>query len=149
MYSYEPVPCCKILSNTTLLNEYEEEGKSSLLPKILPDWSMYQALEDLGILTFMGAKDSEGTIVGFVSILVTSMPHYSKLSATVESLFVRKQYRKFGTAKRLLDEAMEVAKSKGATILFMSAIKGGVLERFLPLRGLTPTHTTYIKVLDE
>ncbi len=145
-YKYVEVPASVLLKQEHLLQEYSKESKSSLVPTINPDYTMYTKLESLGMLNCI-ATVSNNSIVGFIVLLTTVMPHYSQLSTTVESFFVHKDHRKFGTGKRLIDMAETIAKSKGSSVMFMSAPEGSRLEKATKLFGFKQTHKLYIKSL--
>ena len=128
----------------SLLREYSDESRGALVPVVKTDIVLYKTLEDLGILDLIVVYDDE-VIVGFISLMTTVMPHYSEKASTVESIFVLKEHRKFGTGKILVNKAESIAKSKSAKVMFMSAPKDGVLSKVVGTYGFTETNTTYTK----
>ena len=128
----------------SLLQEYSDESKGVLVPVVKTDIVLYKTLEDLGILDLIVMYNDE-TIVGFISLMTTVMPHYSEKASTVESIFVLKEHRKFGTGKVLISKAESIAKDKDAKAMFMSAPKDGVLSKVIGTYGFTETNTVYTK----
>jgi GNAT superfamily N-acetyltransferase len=88
---------------------------------------MYQVMEDSGLMKCFGLYDGP-RVVGFASVLTSVLPHYGKLVATVESIFVDAEYRGgFGSAQ--LIRAIEAfAGASGCVVILYSAPAGGALE---------------------
>ena len=146
-YIYKQVSAVDIINEKELLNEYSISSKSSLMPTHIPDKDMYIELEKKGLLKSF-AVYNENKMIGFITCIMTVMPHYSEMCATIESLFVSKEHRKFGTAKRLLGIAEQEAKDNECVAMFMSAPIGGRLELATKGLGFTPTHITYTKKIE-
>lgn len=143
---YKHVPGCMIIKEAELLHNYALESKSNKVPTINPDIAMYDMLESKGMLECIGVYDNE-ILVGFITILITTMPHYATVAGTVESFYVSPEYRKFGTGKKLLCFAENAVKARGGTTLFMSAPIGSRLEVAAKFFGFSETHKSYIKDL--
>ncbi len=103
-----------------LLEEYSAEcGNSSIgVPTI--QLEMYRAMEAQGNFIVICAFDGE-TLVGFVNIVIATLPHYGKLMAATESFFVSKDFRAGGAGSMLLKEAECVATERGAKAILVSA----------------------------
>lgn len=90
-------------------------------------------MDEAGVLTAFCVW-VDGTIVGFASILMTTLPHYGAKVATVESLFVRKAYRSAGAGRDLMTVVESAAATNGCKAIFYSAPAGGQLEAVLGKR---------------
>ena len=127
-----------------LLEEYANESRNSLMPSVKPDISLYKNMEKSGILDCIAVYDGF-TIVGLISAATVNIPHYNELSTSIESFFVMKEYRKHGTAKKMLAMIEELANDRGSNILFMSAPIGSNLSKASRLMGMKPINTHYCK----
>lgn len=150
MYEIRRVTVEEFLSNDNLdyiFGMYAKESKGVLVPQVKPDFNLYLSLENVGMLDVIAAY--KGTVlVGFMVLITNTLPHYSEKATTVESQFVLKENRKYGTGKKLLDYAVQVAKDNGATVMFMSAPIGGVLNRVAESFGFTSTNIVYTRKIN-
>lgn len=113
-----------------LLDEYADESANNDMPRPNARAEAYLSLESTGMLhTFLAEKDRN--IIGFITLLVTVMPHYGVPMAVTESFFVQKEHRKSGAGLRLLGSAEEYAESVGAFGMLISAPYDGVLSQVL------------------
>ena len=129
-----------------MLVEYSLEAKNKDLPPHKPNMAAYEQMERMGILHAFAAY-SDGVMVGFVTLLITVMPHYDTRLATTESFFVADGHRKGGTAKKLLDAAEAYAKLDGVSSFFVSAPVGGRLAQALPMMGYRETNRVFFRSL--
>ena len=113
--------------SSELLEEYADECSIPLIGEISPQPQIYAALEQSGVLRCFGAFD-RGKLVGFVTVLLTVLPHYGKKVATVESLFARRG------GSELIEAAELCAKYAGCTAILYSAPAGGRLEKLLSMK---------------
>ena len=130
-----------------LLNEYAAESSIGEMPPFNPNWDLYRHLEKAQCLYAMGAfLDDE--LVGFSSMLITQNPHYSVNIATVESLFVRDQYRASGLGLKLIYDMRRVAKERGAAVLFASAPGHSQLARVFQAMGWENSNQVFVRGLN-
>lgn len=130
-----------------LVDEYADESAIKGMPEKNPDSNAYQTMERLGMQHFFAAYDDE-TLVGFVTVLVTPVPHYSCKMGSTESFFVAKEYRKTGLGLRLLREAEACAIEHGAAGFFVSAPSGGRLADVMPrIKGYRETNRVFFRSL--
>lgn len=125
-----------------LVDAYAAESAVHAFAGGAPAIAMYQGLEAAGMLHSIVAR-RDGVLVGFAGVLITMLPHFGKLSATTESLFVLQQHRRGGAGLALIREARALAREHGAAGLFVSAPAGGVLARVLPGLGFTKTNEVF------
>ena len=127
--------------SSALMTEYADECRTCGMPEIDPDIDMYNAMENAGLLSIYGAFDGE-RLCGFMVLLVTRVPHYSKFIGTIESIFVAKDDRAGGHGMALLNHAKQLIKESEAVGLFVSAPAVGVFDKVL--QGLDGKHTNNI-----
>lgn len=129
-----------------LFAEYAVESSIAGLGQINVQMDTYRRMEHLNALhTFAAHRGNE--MVGFLSFLVSVLPHYGALTATCESFFVAKSARAGGTGLRLLKAAENHAKALGAVGLLVSAPAGGSLAQVLPRTGYQHTNQVFFKGL--
>ena len=127
-----------------LVEQYEAEaGRNPDLAGSPPDRERYLALEGIGMIACVAAM-CDGVLIGVCALLITPLTHYqSRVIATVESIFLLDEHRKGGAGLELLRVAKEIALEAGAAGVYISAPKGGRLERILPRIGFTATNTIF------
>jgi len=131
---------------TALLDEYAEESAISGMPAPNCQTEMYRTLEGLGVFHVLASfKDDEMT--GFLSLMVSVLPHYGVPVATTESFFVAKAHRKGGAGLRLLRGGERVAKSLGAVGLLVSTPFGGKLSKIMPRVGYRESNRVFFRSL--
>lgn len=130
-----------------LVDEYAEESSIAGMPEKNVDDAAYRSMEQLGMLHAFAAYDDE-KLVGFISVLVAPIPHYSAKIGSTESFFVAKEYRKTGLGLRLLRIAEKAAKESGAVGFFVSAPYGGRLADVMPrIAGYSETNRVFFRSL--
>lgn len=130
-----------------LCAEYAQESAIEGLGPYQIQVESYRAMEAAGILHMVGAFDDDNTLVGFLSMLLTVLPHFGACTATSESFFVAAAYRRGGTGLKLLRTAQERAVELGAMGFFISAPIGGRLDLVLPGMGYKPSSHVFFKRL--
>lgn len=117
-----------------LIAEYAAECSIPAIGGINPQPQIYKALEEAGIFQVFGAYAGE-KLVGFASVLTSTLPHYGKKVATMESLFASKDHRSGGLGTLLLSHVENYAQASGCPAIFYSALIGSRLEKLLSLRS--------------
>lgn len=130
-----------------LINEYSEYAIEGM-PEPLVKMETYRVLERAGLQFVFGAFLGN-TLVGFMSVLVSCIPHYGIIGTYSESLFVAKEHRKTGAGLKLIHAAESMAKNAGAPGLIISAPTHGILAEVLPEIGYTDTHHLFFRRLDN
>lgn len=117
-----------------LAQDYANESKIEEMPSHNLNHEVYRNMERHGMYHCFGAF-ADDQLVGLVTVLITMVPHYSVLIASVESLYVDDAHRKGGTGLKLIKQAESCAKELGAINLFVSAPMGGRLIQVMPRIG--------------
>lgn len=141
------IPFCeveKINNFEDLLDEYGSESAIHGLPHPKAKNDSYRKLDKSGMFHVFCAFHEE-KLVGFISVLLSILNHYSEAVAIVESYFVGSEYRDTGAGTALRIKAEEFSKENGAWGLLLSAPSGGVLEKVLPKTGYTQTNAVFFK----
>ena len=132
-----------------LIAAYADEAALVGMPAPNPDYATYAKLDQLDTFVVLGAF-LQGKLVGFISMYVVQLPHYSELVATTESFFVDSQYRKTNAGHLLRSRARMEAQQRGAIGIFFSAAIGGKLERILAAsKDCNRTHSTFFERFGE
>jgi hypothetical protein len=127
-----------------MLAEYAQESAIDGLGDANPQRETYQMLEDRGVMFCFGAYKS-GELIGFVSVLLSVLPHFGELVATLESYFVMSEHRTSRAGLGLLRKAELFAKEKGAVGLLVSAPIDGRLDRIMSGLDYSPTNRVHFK----
>lgn len=131
----------------SLLLAYAEECGNDAIGTPQPQVDMYRELVESGRLVVLGAFNDD-LLVGFVSIAFSVLPHYGKLVAATESMFVDKAYRSSGAGINLLRAAEDEAKYIGAVALIVSANVGSQLAALLEAKkSYVETNRIFTKCL--
>ena len=131
----------------SLRAEYAAECSPEGLPPPTTDMETYRVIERGGFLRAYGAF-REGVLVGFAMVLTSVIPHYGRVLAVTESLFVARAHRKTGAGVKLLRAAERHAREVGSPGLMVSAPSGGVLASVLPSVGYRETNRAFLKRFD-
>ena len=128
-----------------LIREYAiESALDEFADTAAPQWDTYQALMDQGTLIALGAFDDDA-LVGFITAMVTVLPHFGVRMVCTESYFVAAASRHTGAGLALLREAQVVAQAVDAYGLLVSAPEGSRLARVLSGTDFKPTHRVFFK----
>ena len=132
----EPVSVSEFFAHDvhSLIDEYRIECANDAFGSAQPSRSYYESLEKQGMLYPAVAKTNKGKVVGFVVIDVYAVPHFEgKTMATIESIFLSREYRKGRAGIALIHWAQQTALSNGAVGVYISAPVGSRLEKLASL----------------
>lgn len=140
------VPIQELLENNKeLLNKYFTEGHN-LVTAYNINKEAYYAMENANLLdTLVVIEDAK--IVGFVVATTTINPNYGDLQSTIMAIFVDKEYRKYGTAKKLIANMEDTVQAKGSKLLTISSPKDSHFNSYLSALGYKHINNFYGKVL--
>lgn len=130
------------------MSEYADECQISGLPRCKYDGSTYYLLENLNVVHFAAAFVN-GVLVGFSSLIVTRMPHYSQVLAVTESIFVSKEHRGSGAGMMLIREMEFIARDMSAIGILVSAPTGGRLNALMPNIGYSHTNEVFLRQFND
>jgi len=142
--SYQDI--LKTHTTADLLSEYAAECQ---VPTLNPQEHMYEVLERCGALGCFGAY-VEGSLIGFISILVSVQPHSGLSTGSIESVFVSERFRSSGAGDLLLTAAEMFCREQGCiSILFLARVDSA-LARVLSRRpGFRRTHEGFTRWLND
>lgn len=103
-------------------------------------------MEEVGILHVLGAF-RDGKLCGFLSMLISVLPHYGVPVAATESYFVALEHRKSGAGLMLLREAERHATERGAVALLVTAANHSKLADVLSRTGYRESHRLFFRSL--
>jgi GNAT superfamily N-acetyltransferase len=128
-----------------LVSEYAHEVRIADMPWPRVEWPIYQGLERAGALHVFAARNDDGTLIGFVVMIVSMMPEYGVRLACTEAFFVAQASRGSGAGLQLLMAADAKAREVKAPGLAVSAPLGGKLAEVLPKCGFREIGRTFFK----
>lgn len=134
------------IKDSGLTAEYAAECAIAELPPPNMQIDQYNAMDAAGIIYPLGAY-FEGTLIGFITIICSVLPHYGVKVAVSESFFVGKQWRKSGAGHKLREAAEKYAAESGCIGVLLSAPVGGDLSKILPRVGYRETSLVFFKCL--
>ena len=129
-----------------LLSEYGAEAAIDGLGQPEAQLDTYHLMETLGVLHIVGAFKGD-TLIGFLIMVVSTLPHYGVRIASTESFFVASAYRKTGAGLKLLHAAEDLAADMNASGFFVSAGIRSRLEQIMPAIGYRETNRIFFKAL--
>lgn len=129
-----------------LLVEYAAESANDEIGPASPQIDTYRAMEAAGVMRALTAR-VDGRLVGFLFLLVPTLPHFGKVVGVVESYFVASAYRSTGAGMRLRTAAEDLAREAGAVGVLISAPSEGRLTQIMPRSGYRETNRVFFKGL--
>lgn len=127
-----------------LLSEYADECAMEGLPPPSAKMDSYDKLEKIGILHPYRATH-EGVLIGFITVLIPTLPHYGVCVAVSESFFVTKARRHTGAGMKLLHCAENLTVELKSPGLLVSAPYASILESVLPHCGYRQVSSVFFK----
>jgi hypothetical protein len=129
-----------------LCAEYARESAIAELGEPTMNLVTYRAMEAAGFLHSVIALQGD-TMVGFLTLILSELPHFSQRTASVESFFVTNSARSGGAGIRLRQQAELIAQEHGAVAIMLSAPEGSRLDAVLPRSGYRKTNHVYFRSL--
>lgn len=129
-----------------LFEEYYRDGSVGLTQGYCVNKELFYLLDSLGIIDCVGVYHNN-ILVGFIIASTSESPHYNMLITTVTSIFILKEHRKSGSAKKMLALIEDIAKARGSKLVIVSAPKGSALHKYAPMIGYKESHMLCSKVL--
>jgi GNAT superfamily N-acetyltransferase len=117
-----------------LFAEYEAECANPELAPINPQADLYSAMEASGGLQAFGIYE-DCVLVGFLTVLVWTVPHYGKRIGSNADIFLASGHRMSGTGAKMIALAEEFAKSKGAVSFQWTVPVGSRFSRLLAINA--------------
>lgn len=140
------VPIQELLENNKeLLKKYFIEGHN-LVTSYNINKEAYYNMEKANLLDTL-VIINEAKVVGFIVATTTINPNYGDLQSTIMAIFVDKPYRKYGTAKGLINKMETVVKAKGSKLLTISSPLNSHFNTYLSTLGYKHINNFYGKVL--
>ncbi len=127
-----------------LLAKYGEECAIAGMPPPSAKLEIYKKIEQSGLLHVFAAFEDE-VLIGFITVLLSELPHYGVNTGITESFFVAKEQRKTGAGLALLHAAEKLAETYGSPGLLVSAPWGGVLADVLPRCGYEVSNVVFFR----
>lgn len=125
-----------------LLDEYIEETANPIIGKAEAQIERWREAAADGRLKCIGAFDGD-EIAGMILLLVSPSAHYAFPMVAVESIYLRKPWRKGLNGLRMLNLAKRVVRELGSPGFVFMAPPGSTLEKICERLGAANTHKAY------
>lgn len=125
-----------------LCDEYIEECSDAAIGAPCVQKARYQELELQGVLRCIGVFDGD-SLAGLSVLTVNQSQHYSFPLIGIDSIYLRKPWRRGRTGLDLLGSIKAVAKKEGAIGVPIMAPKRSKLEKLCERLGLAQTHSAF------
>jgi GNAT superfamily N-acetyltransferase len=129
----KPVGYAEILDAPNAQELFRAYADECSIPEIgspNPQASMYDLLEASGAMHTFALYEAD-EIVGFASVLISTLPHYGQKVATLESIYVAPEHRAGASGKALMLCVEQFADVQGCAAVLYSAPTGSRLEKLL------------------
>ncbi len=133
-------------NSEALFKAYFSEGSRGLLPEPNVNKEIFYNMEQADLLDCFGVFD-RNKLVGFIIASTTIMPHYNCLGTTIMSIYIDKDYRKFGTAKGLIRRVELCAISRFSKSVMLSSPIDSKFGKFSNSLGYRKLNEFYGKAL--
>lgn len=120
-----------------LINEYTTEAATQVTPNAKPDSERYRLMTELGAIRMIGAFDGD-KVVGLAGVVVAkTQMHSTAPICSIESFYLRKNWRKGPAGLQLLNGAKAIAKDAGAPGLLITTPKDSIFNALLGALGMS------------
>jgi hypothetical protein len=154
MLEIKPVSYSEILDDARGQELIRAYAASCIVPDAEPQRQLYEAMEKAGIIHAFGAYvRSDGLtaplLVGFASVICSTMPHDGHLVATLGEMFIDLPYRSTDAEDLLLSAVEKVAVYTGCRcIICLARTDSKYSKRLSQREGFNQTHSQYTKWLN-
>lgn len=112
------------------------------------DIDAYMSLEDSGVLKVITARDDNGTLVGYCSMLIMPHLHYKNdIFAFNDGIYISPRYRNGFVGIRLLKESERVMKDNGVSVMTVHVKPTKDFSPVLKRIGFSEFETVYSKYI--
>ena len=147
-FAIEPLADCSGEIAGLWQRHYDEMGEDKPDVPFAPDWQRYVALQEMGKLVLIGARDDDGAMVGYLMAILDTHLHFSTtLFALVDVYYIVPERRGARTALRLLKFADDIFYRLGAKVVMSHAWHRGSQARLLKSLGYSGIELIMKKVL--
>lgn len=129
----------------TQWDEVDHRRKTSILDV---DFSRYLQLDAAGIHYAVVAFDGN-ELIGYNSMLIAESPHNREMTATTDTIFIKKEYRKGGLGTQMIKIAEEEAKKRGATNIMVTFKNSDSHPEIVKELGFFSYETIYAKHIGD
>lgn len=130
-------------ASARLIAEYAEECADKRLKPVAPRRDIYENLEAMEMAQCFRCQYAD-ELFGFALVLLSPSAHNGETYATVESLFVGKEYRALGAGTALMQTIEDAARNAGCEEMFYTAHVGSQLARLLFLSSDLYENTCHV-----
>ncbi len=122
--------------------EYQEATTNPAIGAPSVQFDRYRELDALGTLKCLGAF-ADNALVGLSSVLFARSQHYGFPIASIDSFYLRKDYRTGTNGLRLIRAVKALVKNEGAPGVVFMAPPDTNYEKVCQRLGMVHTHSAY------
>lgn len=142
-YTEEPLSHCQADIESLLPEQWAETGDSEI--ECAPNWPMYYALEQKGVMLLLMARDDTRWPVGFLYGVITKHPNsVDHLAAVIATYFIRSRPGRALYIRSLLSHGVNLAFEKGAWKVTVKTEYNHSAGRILEAMGFAPKSIEYV-----
>tara|TARA_R100000458_G_C8157315_1_gene162794 strand:- start:17 stop:526 length:510 start_codon:yes stop_codon:yes gene_type:complete len=122
----------KVKADPLFQEHYEEIALRKDLMELKPNWPMYEALDQSGVL-FIYLAMQDDVCIGYSMNIVTNHLHYADLRYSQNDvLFIKKEFRGGRIGLRLMKVTEDHSRSLGCKVMLWHAKEDTTLAKLLP-----------------
>lgn len=147
--SFELVPADQLEETfgDAVLQQWEEVDERRKTCDLNVQWDTYRQAVSLGSCAWLAARNEEGELVGYISLLLCPSLHTGELTMLTDTIYVFPSGRGQGVGKKLLERSESLGKELGVKH-FMVTFKNNVNHNHLvEALGFFNYETIYCKAL--
>lgn len=130
-------------------NHWEEIANYQKKIKLSVDKEWYKEMQDVGLYQTITVRD-DGTLIGYIGFVISTHPHYrDNIFASMDNVFIHKDYRKGTIGIKLFKEAEKLLKELGVDIILMRSKVHFDLSKIFEYMDYIPMEKTYSKFIGE
>lgn len=113
-YSVESLMACRAEVDPLLIEHWKEIALNQDEIPLDVDWTVYEAMEQAGILVFISCR-RDSALIGYSAFVVKPHPHYkSTVFAMNDVIFLKEEFRRGRIGYGLIKASENAVRDKGA-----------------------------------
>ena len=156
MISCSVKPLNKILSNEKQRKSFESLLSAQWLEvdhrrktsEFDPDFDQYLSMQDIG-MHYIAFSFDDDEIVGYMSMFCAKSPHTREVTATTDTVYINRDYRKNGLGIKMINECEKEARARKARHIMITFKNDQKHPSIVEDCGFFSYETIYSKFIGE
>jgi len=116
--------------------------------KLAVDRESYIQMQQVGLYQTIVIRNDENTLIGYIGFIISTHPHYKdNIFASMDNVFIHREYRKGFAGIRLFKEAEKLLKELGVDMIMMRTKKHFDLSPIFERMGYLEMEKVYSKYI--